>query len=684
MNILKLRMDLRIALLYTIFGGLWILFSDTLLASAVTDPAALTRLQTCKGWAFVGTSALVIFLLLRRELHLRQINERKLGESEERYRLLFEHSMDAILLTAPDGGIHAANPAACRMFGRTEGEILKLGRDGLVDITDPRLKDALEERNRTGRFHGELTCLRGDGTKFEGEVTTNLFRDGDGSLQTSMIIRDITERKQMEQALKENSERYKLISSLTSDYMFHTRVDADGQMHHDWVAGAFEGITGYTLEEYVAHGGWLASVHPDDLEADERDMEKLRAGRRVVTEIRTITKSGGTRWVQVYAQPVLDPESRRLIGIHGAVQEISERKRAEKARAESEFRYRQLFEANPHPMWVYDLETLRFLAVNDAAVRHYGYSREEFLRMTIADIRPLEDVPALLENVSHVTEGVDEAGVWRHRRADGSIIFVEITSHTLDFDGHKAELVLSHDVTESRLAERELRLSRDRLKELSRRLAQARETEARAIGRELHDQIGQMLTAMKITLDLAGQLPADAAAKRIEQARDLAGDLLQRVSRLSLELRPPMLDDLGLIPALVWHVTQYQESTGIQVDFKHDGVEGRRFAAEVETAAYRIVQEALTNAARHAGAGRIRLEVRAEPGQSVLAGGECMELRIEDDGAGFDPESALAKNRGLGGMRERAHLVGGTFEIKSEKDRGTKILIRLPLLEASV
>ncbi|HWR72643.1 MAG TPA: GAF domain-containing protein, partial [Nitrospirota bacterium] len=119
--------------------------------------------------------------------------------------------------------------------------------------------------------------------------------------------------------------------------------------------------------------------------------------------------------------------------------------------------YRLLFENNPLPLWVYDRETLAFLAVNDAAVRKYGYSREEFLAMTIADIRPREDVPLLLENIAKITEGLDEAGVWRHRRKDGSIINVEIVSHTLIFEGRKAELVLANDITERRQAEAKLR-----------------------------------------------------------------------------------------------------------------------------------------------------------------------------------------------------------------------------------
>jgi len=202
-----IQVDLRVALLYALFGGLWILLSDRLLAAFITDVSLLTSLQTYKGWAFVAISALLIYSLLRSELSLRRITEGKFEESEERYRQLFETSIDAFLLTAPDGSIHAANPAATRMFGWTEEEIRKLGRGGIVDTTDPRLAIALEERTNKGYFRGELTLVHKDGTKFPGEVSTAVFKDSQGKEQTSMVIRDITERAQAEEMLRESQLR---------------------------------------------------------------------------------------------------------------------------------------------------------------------------------------------------------------------------------------------------------------------------------------------------------------------------------------------------------------------------------------------------------------------------------------------------------------------------------------------
>jgi PAS domain S-box-containing protein len=142
---------------------------------------------------------------------------------------------------------------------------------------------------------------------------------------------------------------------------------------------------------------------------------------------------------------------------HLVLRTLTAQQAAQQALRDSEERYRELFEANPHPMWVFDLQTLAFLAVNQAALAHYGYSRAEFLAMTIKEIRPPEEVPRLLENIARVGEGLDAAGIWRHCKKNGAIIEVEIRSHALRFCDRPAEMVLAHDVTERRRAESAIR-----------------------------------------------------------------------------------------------------------------------------------------------------------------------------------------------------------------------------------
>lgn len=138
-----------------------------------------------------------------------------------------------------------------------------------------------------------------------------------------------------------------------------------------------------------------------------------------------------------------------------------------RALSESEQRYKLLFESNPQPMWVYDLETLSFLMVNDAAVNHYGYSREEFLSMTLKDIRPVEDMPILTDRLTQETRPLQKSYGWRHRKKDGTLIDVEVTSHVMQFDGRPARLVLANDVTERKQTENALKISEENYRSLA-------------------------------------------------------------------------------------------------------------------------------------------------------------------------------------------------------------------------
>lgn len=196
------RINKNVPLLYLFFGGLWILLSDRLLAVLASDHASLIAWQTYKGWAFVLLSAGLIYELLRRELRQHRRDEQALRESEERYRLIVEHSMDAILLTARGDSILDANPAACRMFGRDAETIRRLGRASFLDESDPRFSAALAELNSSGRFRGELGFLRADGAAFPGEISSTLFTSSDGRERSSVIVRDISARRQAEQEIR--------------------------------------------------------------------------------------------------------------------------------------------------------------------------------------------------------------------------------------------------------------------------------------------------------------------------------------------------------------------------------------------------------------------------------------------------------------------------------------------------
>jgi signal transduction histidine kinase len=198
------------------------------------------------------------------------------------------------------------------------------------------------------------------------------------------------------------------------------------------------------------------------------------------------------------------------------------------------------------------------------------------------------------------------------------------------------------------------------------------EMERQHIARELHDEIGQVLTSSVMMLTLSRQLPPDAAQVRVAEARSLLEELIGKVRGLALDLRPSVLDHFGLAAALTWFFDRYTAQTGVRVVFRDFVTEERRFSSEIETAAYRIVQEALTNVARHAHA--------QEATVTLLAEDEFLRIEVEDRGAGFDPREARAgRSFGLTGMRERAHILGGRFIIHSSAGAGTRVVAELPL-----
>jgi signal transduction histidine kinase len=229
----------------------------------------------------------------------------------------------------------------------------------------------------------------------------------------------------------------------------------------------------------------------------------------------------------------------------------------------------------------------------------------------------------------------------------------------------------------ARLYER-MRAAHDRLQMLSIRLVEVQEAERRHIARELHDEIGQILTGLKLLIE-AGTLTQDVTRVHasLKEAQALVNELMTRVRDLSLDLRPISLDDLGLLPALRWHFERYIAQTGVQVVFKHSGIEGRRFASQIETAVYRVIQEALTNVARHANVDQVTVRLWAD--------GATLEVQIEDQGSGFDPDAVLSGSTsgGLSGMYERVIPLGGRLIVESRPGAGTRVTAEIPLSGSS-
>jgi PAS domain S-box-containing protein len=352
---------------------------------------------------------------------------------------------------------------------------------------------------------------------------------------------------------------------------------------------------------------------------------------------------------------------------------------AEEAVRISEERYRLVSKATQDVIWDWDLITNR-VECNDNVTTIFGYPLAEIppdVSWWFEKIHPAdrERIVAAVDSTI-AGDGHSWSGEYRYACRNGSYATVLDRGYILrDNDGKALRMIGSMiDITERKRAEEELQKSQERLRGLAAYLQSVREEERTRIARELHDEIGQAVTGIKLTLERAIREP-DGVAANAAMALGLANELIGKVRDLSLELRPAMLDQLGLLAGLTWHFGRYLSQVNVRVKFKHAGLEGRRFAPEIETAAYRIVQEALTNVARHAGTSAAEVELEADE--------TMLRIEIRDLGAGFNVDSLSAgPTGGLCGMRERAIMLGGRLEIKSAPGAGTLLIAELPLVPA--
>ena len=214
---------------------------------------------------------------------------------------------------------------------------------------------------------------------------------------------------------------------------------------------------------------------------------------------------------------------------------------------------------------------------------------------------------------------------------------------------------------------------RERLQSISRRLVDVQEEERREIALELHDEIGQILTGLRLSMDMLHSLPKVKAKSQIQLSVEVINDLIERVRQMSLRLRPSMLDDLGIIPTLFWYFDRYTSQTGIQVNFQHNNLLEKRFSPDIEITVFRVVQEALTNVARYANVQSAN--VRLWRTEKVIG------VQIEDEGAGFNQDLVFnsPESKGLLGMRERVGFLQGEFHIVTQPGEGTCLTAEIPL-----
>jgi len=438
-----------------------------------------------------------------------------------------------------------------------------------------------------------------------------------------------------------------------------------------YVSPQIESILGFSQEEWLQDPvRWYQQIHADDKARWSTEAADLFLhGKPLKSLYRVLSRDGRTVWFHCEVKMVRNSDGRPWF-IHGVAFDISELKTAEEALKKSEAMWRGLFESAPDTVVVVR-DSGEIISVNAQVVRMFGYSPNEMIGKSITT---LISEPLIVEHLRKRSLALDAPLVTSPHefygiRKDRTEFPIDIMLNPMVAESSMIICVI-RDITTRKTAEESLRSYAQRLKFLSSRLMEVQELERRNIALELHDEIGQVLTGLKLTLEVSTRLPLEDVGSSINQARDLVNDLMARVRNLSLALRPALLDDLGLLPTLLWHIENYTAQTKVKVNFKHHGLEKRRFTPQVETAAYRVVQEALTNVARHA-------EIH-EATVRLWTDSDKLSIQVEDLGKGFDPDIVTKRDTsGLAGMRERTTLLGGQLKIESRPGGGTRLIAEL-------
>jgi len=469
-----------------------------------------------------------------------------------------------------------------------------------------------------------------------------------------------------EHSLYESEERYRDLVENSREFIW--THDLDGLILSVNIAVAE--VLGYEPKDYVRKKNLRDILAPEVRGEFDDYLVRIQrdgfAGGQMVVQ----TSSGERRTWEYYN--TLRTEGVTTPTVRGMARDITEQKRAEAALRASEERYRELFENAKDAMYVHDLRG-RYISVNCAAEELTGYRREEIQGKNFGDFVAPEHIKGVRESLckklADGTQTVYEVDVLTK---DGRRVPVEVNSRLI----YENLAPVGVQGTVRDISER--KLAQAALQNYSRGLMEAQEAERHRLSRELHDEIGQVLTAVRINLEAVERdAAAPSVSAHIEDSLSVIDEALRQVRNMSLDLRPPHLDDFGLTSALRWYIDRYAKRGGNLAQFiDEQPAAERRLRRDLETACFRIVQEALTNVARHANAKSVCVRLARSNGDLVLT--------IEDDGKGFDVSAsrkhAGAKpSLGVRGMEQRAEAVGGWIEIESVRGVGTRIFARFPI-----
>ena len=615
-----------------------------------------------------------------RDITQRKAGEEELQRSNDRFLMITSTTNDAVWEWDMETGALWSNENHQQLYGLTINDPVQ-AVDQWIEKMHPDDRDTIL-RNRddvlasqTNTFISEYRFKKTNGDYMNIFDRCYILRNTEGKpIRMTGSMMDITERKKAEEIISRSNERFELIAKTTNDAIWET----DLETQRAWGNEMHQRLYGLTLADPVPdHNQWKQRIHPHEREQIIKSLEEAVHSKEniLVTEYRFL--NGNNEWINIYDRTyILRDEKGKSVRMIGSMTDISGRKKAEEALQQSEEKYRTLVEQASDGIFISD-KSGNFYIVNSAGSKMTGYSVEELMHMNIYDLAEPED---LKSNPFHFEEMMNEKGTTTERkmlRKDGTVTDVEVSAKFLS---DRRFLAFVKDITNRKKADEELKASYQSIRTLTSHLQNIREEERTHIAREIHDELGQQLTVLKMDLSWLNKkvyhLADEAVKLRMNDILSMLNETVNTVRRISSDLRPSLLDDLGLEVAVEWQLNEFEKRSGIKTSFTTDKT-GVKLSKDITIGLFRILQESITNVARHAEATEVNVSLQWISNTVIL--------QITDNGIGFESEVIKSKKTlGILGMQERTVMMGGEYKIKSVTGGGTTVEVIIPIANGSM
>lgn len=530
----------------------------------------------------------------------------------------------------------------------------------------PRLQKLLKDVQTDATqyvFEIEFRFLNGEDHYIHLSDRGYILRNKEG-VPVRMIgsTQDITKQKEI------NSELEKLsrIARETKNGV----VITDKNQRIEWVNEAFERISGYNLEEIKGRkpGEFLQGKATDPAQVAYM-RSQIRKRITFETELINYNKNGEPYWTHLQVQPIFD-EQGILQQFFSIQTDITTQKKADEALIRSEEQYRYLFDNNPAPIFIWNVDDFSFAEVNETFLDVYGYTRSELETITIKDIRPKEEISTISAFAKKAREATQlhVTRLWKHKTKSGELLYMQVSSQKIIYKNRPAILAIAIDVTEKKMLELKLEEERKRKEhEITNAVITAQENEKEYIGRELHDNVNQILASARLYFGVSKKT---ISLDTIQQADELVGKAIHEIRSLCHSLVPPSFDITNLSDGIEQIVALIESQTGIHFIKQYHNTDYSNLPEIVQLTIYRTVQEQLNNILKYAKASNVLIQTIRQDNE--------LTLLIEDDGVGFDTS---LKKRGVGflNIQTRAALCNGTMQVTSAPGNGCSLMLQFAL-----